>query len=129
MTGESYNRWKKGRGGVFHRDVFLWIQQKEHGKYVSMESGNEKLIVRLIDDTELDNFESRKLIQGKIKDKPYMTFKNFSEIEEAKGENGYIDEISSEELFETDDMEQAIINIPLEEDEDHSSKSISLFDD
>jgi hypothetical protein len=129
MTGESYNKWKKGRGGIFHHDVFLWTNKKEHGKYLFMESGEEQIIIRLIDDNELDDFGSRKLIQGKIKDKPYMIFKNLCKVEELKGSNGYIDEIEPEELFEEEDMEQIILNIPLEEDEDHSSKSMSLFDD
>ena len=127
MTGERYNKWKQDRGGVFHKDVFLWIQKKEHGKYIFMESGNEKLIVRLINDNELENFESRKLIQGKIKDKPYMIFKNLSEIEYVKEENGYIDEILSEELFETDSMKQTTSNMPPRKTEVHSSKNISLF--
>lgn len=130
MVGEQFSRWKKRKGGIFYRDLFLWIHGKDHGKYVSMEYGEEKLIVRLIDDTELDDFNSHKLIHGKIKDKPYMILLDLSENGKLNEKNGYIiEENKDEDLISEISMNINQPNIPQDEDEAGSGRSISLFDD
>lgn len=130
MVGEQFSKWKKRKGGVFYRDLFLWIRKKDHGKYVSMESGEEKLIVRLIDDNELDSFNSKKLVHGKIKDKCYMILLDLSENGKLNEKNGYIDEENKDDdLISEISMNINQLNIPQEDDEAGSGKSISLFED
>lgn len=130
MTGEQFARWKKRKGGMFYRDLFLWLNGKNHGKYVSMECGEENLIVRLIDDNELDEFNSRKLVHGKIKDKSYMILLDLSENGKLNEKNGYIDEENKDEdLLSEISMNINQPNIPQDDDEAGSGKSISLFED
>jgi len=130
MGGEQFTRWKNRKGGPFYRDLFLWANGREHGKYVSMEEGNEKLIVRLIDEDEYDDFAARKLVHGKIKDKPYMILLDLSKNADSDEKNGYIEETQKEEDLTLDhSMSINQPNIPHEDDEAGSGKSISLFDD
>lgn len=129
MGGEQFAKWKKGKGGPFYRDLFLWAKGKEHGKYVSMEYGNEKIIVRLIDDNELDDFQSRKLIHGKLKDKSYMILLDMSKNGELNEKNGYIEENKDEDIISEISMNINPTNIPQDDDEAGSGRSISLFDD
>jgi len=129
MGGEQFTKWKNRKGGPFYRDLFLWANGREHGKYVSMEEGKEKLIVRLIDEDEYDDFAARKLVHGKIKDKPYMLLLDLSENGELKEKNGYIEEIAEVGGILDESMTINQPNIPQEDDEAGSGKSVSLFDD
>jgi hypothetical protein len=129
MSGEQFARWKKGKGGMFYNDLSLWLLEKDHGNYISMEYGDENLIVRLIEDHELDEFSARRLIHGKIKDKSYMILLNLSGNEELDGKNGYIEESTDEDLISEISMNINQPNIPQDDDEAGSAKSISLFED
>lgn len=127
MIGEQWARWKNNKGGVLYRDIFKWTNEKEHGKYLSMESGDEKFIIRLIDEDEIEDFQARKLVHGKIKDKSYMILSNLSKNLE---EDGYIKEnLEEEDILSENSMIINPPNIPQEDDEAGSGKSISLFDD
>ena len=133
MTGEQFGRWKaKGKGGVFYKDLFRWINGKDHGKYVRVEgeyTENEKYIAicRLIEDEELPDFEAKKLVNGKYVDKFYMELINLSEIDE--NSDGYIQEKETDDIIESQPMNLNPNNIPpLEDDEANSGRSISLFD-
>ncbi len=129
MGGEQFTRWKNGRGGPFYRDLFLWAHEKEHGKYVSVEEGDEKLIVRLIDDDEYDDFVARKLVHGKIKDKPYMILEDLSKNKESKEKNGYIKENQEKDITSENSMIINQPNIPQDNTEAGSGKSVLLFED
>ena len=129
MNGEQYTRWKRGRGGVFYRDVFLWNIDKPHGKYILMEGEGEKSVLRLIEDDEIEDFEDRKLISGKVKDKPYMKLIDLAENGEMKRNFGYIEQNDQDDITESESMIINPPNIPLEDEEANSGKSISLFDD
>jgi hypothetical protein len=129
MGGEQFTKWKNRKAGPFYRDLFLWAKGRDHGKYVSMEEGDEKLIVRLIDENEYDDFAARKLVHGKIKDKPYMILQNLSKNQDSEEKDGYIKEILEEYITLDNSMNINQPNIPQEDDEAGSGKSISLFDD
>ena len=126
MTGEQFGRWNKGRGGVFSKDVFKWNKGDEHGNYVMLEGDGKKLILRLIEDENLEDFQMLKLVQGKLVDKFYMKLQDLSEPEE---KNGYIEENEPEDLVLSESMNINSTNIPPEDEEAGSSKSISLFND
>ena len=132
MTGEQFGRWKaKGRGGVFYKDLFNWINGKEHGKYVHIEgeyTEDEKKIgiFRLIEDEELEDFEAKKLVNGKLVDKFYMELIDLSEFSDNK--DGYIEENQEDDITLDQSMNLNPNNIPPEEDEANSGRSISLFD-
>ena len=127
MNGERFTNWKKRKGGAFYKDVFEFSRGRDHGKYVEITGPNLDYVVRLIEDEELEDFTVRRLVHGKIKDKPFMILENRSEIKESDEEDGYIKE--TEDLTEED---QPIVlgtpNIPPEDDEANSGRSISLFE-
>jgi len=128
MTGEQFGKWKKSRGGIFSKDVFRWIRGEDHGNYVLLEGEGKKLILRLIEDENLEDFKILKLVQGRLVDKFYMKFKDLSDPEE---ENGYINENDQEDITLLEDsMTINSTNIPHEDDaEAGSGKSLSLFND
>jgi hypothetical protein len=129
MTGESFRSWKKRRGGIFYRDLFLFLTGQPHGKYIQAEGENLLYILRIIDDEELSLFETKHLVHGKIKDQNVMILKNMFETTETEADLGYIEEINQEETEEEDPMIQKINTITLsDEDEANSGRSVSLFD-
>jgi hypothetical protein len=135
MDGERFLTWKKKRGGIFYKDVSSWLLGKVHGRYLEASGENTLLILRIIDEEDLQLFQLKRLVHGKIKDQNVMILKNLLENDSLEDESEYIKEISfedTEETKETEDIEDPmiaeIINIPLEEDEANSSRSMSLFD-
>lgn len=130
FNGDRLKTWKRRSGGILYKDLFHYLKGEDSGKYIQAEGGNILLILRLIEDEELEDFESKKLIHGKIKDKPFMLLRNLSEIEEKNNDDGYIDESNQEDdENETNSMIINNPNIPPEEEEGAGSgRSISLFD-
>ena len=49
MSGEHFVKWKMGRGGVFFKDIFKWLNNKVFGKYILLEGEGKKAIYRLIE--------------------------------------------------------------------------------
>jgi hypothetical protein len=92
MTSEFFRKWIRGTGGMFSRDVSKHAKGKKSAKYILMEGEGERSILRLIDDEELELFESLKLIDGKVKDKPYMLLKNLAENQSLTTYDRYIEE-------------------------------------
>lgn len=133
FNGLQFKNWKKTRGAVFSKDVLNYSLQKPTGKYIVIKSKDLNCIARIIDENEKLNFEVLKLIDGTIKDRPYTIIKNI--------ENGEI--ISSfKPLIEKDTEKDSIIilvdtpiiymgspKISPEEDVDHHTGSISLFNE
>jgi len=126
MNGEKFVTWKKRKGGIFYKDIFNLTRGRDHGKYVKLTGENIEYVVRLIDEEEMEDFQVRRLIHGKIKDKSFMILQNNSDIEESDGEDEYINENNPEEI--TDFMVINATNIPPEDEEAGSARSISLFD-
>jgi len=129
MNGDKYRTFRKSRGGIFSRDSLAYHRGKKYGKYLLIEGGNERKIVRLIEDDELLLFQTLKLIHGIVKDKPFMLLKKLEENQNLTSTREYIKK-NSEYEEEIDDM----INInptSVEIEDDHESivSSISLFDE
>lgn len=136
MSGQAFSSWKKERGGILHRDLFDYLKGNKHGKYILMEGNEEKLILRLIEDDEISLFEKLRLIDGRVKDKPYMKLMDLSKLLDESNKYGYIEEInlkSFSESGEDDEEDEPMIlkpnYIPLEDEEASSDRSLSLFDD
>jgi len=130
MSGDRYKKWLKGRGGIFYRDLNRANSNRPHGKYVLLEGNGSRMISRLIDDDEIEFFSVLKLIDGKIKDLPYMIIRTLEEDDKLTSTQRYIKE-NDEEL--NSEMRITIPNndIPSEEPEgsetDHGN--VSLFED
>jgi hypothetical protein len=128
MTGERFHAWKKRRGGVFYKDVFLWLSGSPYGKYVEAIGENVHLILRIIDEEDLEVFQIKKLANGKVKDQNVMILKNLLE-EDGLEDPEYVRELDlgDSETEENPEIDE-LTNIPLEDDEANSSRSVSLFD-
>ena len=130
MSGEGFARWKKGPGGILYKDIHRFLNGKESGKYIMVEENQSKYILRLIEDEELEIFKSLKLISGKIKDKSVMKLIDLSEIGKKDSKSGYIEENNQIDVILTENTMSIKPNhIPQENDEDHFSQNLSLFED
>lgn len=81
-TGEKLAKWKKGRGGVFSKDVKRLSLGKPHGKYVILEGEGRRLIARIVGEEEMETFGYLKVIDGKIKDVSYTVIRELRDDEE-----------------------------------------------
>jgi hypothetical protein len=127
MIGEKYKNWFKGKGGVFSKDVHNHSFGKNSSRYILLEKENKKCILRLIDDEEYPRFESLRLIDGMIKDVPYMILLDG------------IDELTSTKVNYKEDIivEENLNNQsffpnknPMSADDiEYHNESISLFED
>lgn len=128
LTGDKFKTFRKSNGGVFNKDVINFTRDKENGKYVLIEGKGERKIVRLIEDNEILLFQTLKLINGIIKDKPYMILRKLQERENLTNTVKYIEKTSGH-----DEVEEVMNTVPLviEEEEDHETNttSVSLFDE
>lgn len=129
MDGAKFKTFRKSSGGIFSKDVLNYTRNKKHGKYVLIEGNGERKIVRLIKDEEILLFQTRRLINGIVKDTPYMILKKLKENEKYVSTSRYIKEKDREnETVE----EEVIIIIPspkIEDDHETNTTSISLFDE
>lgn len=129
MNGDKFRTWKKRRGGAFYKDVFELTRGRDHGKYVMVTGEDLEYVIRLIDEEEIEEFQARRLVHGKIKDKSFMILHNNSEIpENEENEDGYIDENNQEDNQNEHLMIVKPTNIAPDDEETGSAKSISLFD-
>jgi hypothetical protein len=128
MGGISFRNWRNGIGGVFTRDVRLYLLNKPYGKYAIISNKDERIIIRLIDDEELRTFSTLNLLDGKIKDKAYMIFKRLKENEKPSASKRYIEE--NIHTMTEEKIPLSISNETHDEDgEKYSGTSISLFSD
>jgi hypothetical protein len=121
MSSDFFRKWFQGRGGIFSKDIKNYIKGNFSGNYILLEGNRERFIIRLIEENEIPNFEIKKLIEGKVKDRDYMILRKLKENESLTTSLRYIKEIN-EEIEQTPD-------IPHNEDEDHLIQSIQLFTD
>lgn len=103
MPGDKFKRWLKGVGGIFSKDMNRWSKGKKHGKYMILKDTEEKIIVRVIEDNELDAFDFLHLIHGKIKDVPYMILKKVKNGKKLSIYERYIEE--NKESIDLDPIE------------------------
>lgn len=122
MSSEVFRKWMGGKGGVFSKDLSDFLKGRPVAKYILMEGEGERTILRLIEDEELVSFETRKLVDGKVKDKAYMTLRNLKEEDSLTTSSRYIEETS--ELIESEPLD-----MPHQEDGDSLTQSMQLFSD
>jgi len=127
ITGTQFRAWKKSKGGIFSKDVLKYSLGKDCGKYVHIQSKELTCIARLIDDEEELTFRTLKLIDGKIKDVPYMILRKIKNEQKFINSQRYIDE--NNDISEDEEMYISSISTKLSQDDDfdHPSRSISLF--
>jgi len=131
MNGEKFFTWRKRRGGVFYKDLFFWLNKKEHGKYVEASGEGILLILRIIEDNELEAFQSKRLVHGKVKDQHIMVLKNLVDEKENAEDYEYIKEIDLDDEEEDENqnpLPMKNLDISLDEEETNSGRSLSLFD-
>ena len=129
MDGDKYRTWKKRKGGAFYKDVFELTRGREHGKYVKVTGEDLEYVIRLIEEEEIEDFQARRLVHGKIKDKSFMILHNNSDTDEnQEDQDGYIDENNQEDIANEHLMIVKPTNIAPDDEETGSAKSISLFD-
>jgi hypothetical protein len=122
MSSDFFRKWLDGRGGVFSKDIAHFLKGKSPAKYILMEGEGEKTILRLIEDEEFLDFETKKLVDGKVKDKAYMNLRNIKEGESLTTSSRYIVEIP--EIIEIE-----LLDIPHQDGEDSLAQSVPLFSD
>ena len=127
MMGENFKKWLSGKGGIFSKDVSRFLKGKPHGKYLFMESGDDRSIIRLIEDEEIPDFEMKNLIHGKVKDKPYMVLRTLTEEQELTNNIRYI--VESPVIEELEKVLDDNDNMPPKNEEDSFSRPVSLFND
>lgn len=102
VTKDSYKFWKKNRGGVFAKDVRLHTFGKQCGSYLAIKFEDKSYIIRLISDDELYNFQIYDLVDGVIKDKPFMVLKQLIKSDEYRSSRIDIDDNYEHEHIITD---------------------------
>jgi len=129
MNGDKFKTFRRSKGGVFLRDSLAYSREKEHGNYLLIEGNGERKIVRLIEDEELLLFQTLKLIHGIVKDKPYMLLKKLQPGEKLSSADRYIKKNSEHEVVQEEVMATVPLALPVEDDPETLSSSVSLFDE
>lgn len=122
MSSDVFRKWLGGKGGVFSQDVSHFLKGKPTAKYILMEGEGERTILRLIEEEEFLAFETRKLVNGKVKDKAYMLLRNLQEGDSLTTSSRYI--VETPEIIESEPLD-----IPHPDDEDSLVQSMQLFTD
>ena len=130
MIGDMFRKWKKTRGGIFSRDLLRFLRGKDNaGKYVLIEKDGYRTVARLIEEEEeLLMFKSLKLVDGNLKDVPYMILRTVPMGE--KLTNFYRN--NPENVVHVEDPEEKIvaINKPADhDDEENLPHGEALFED
>ena len=127
ILGIQFKNWKRGRGGVFAKDVLLYTLKKSCGKYVLIKGKDKNFIGRLIHEDELLLFQALKLVDGQIKDSSYMILKQINEIENLTSAKINILDNTEESLQESLGYYPIVLEHPQEEETEYRGNSISLF--
>jgi len=125
ITGTEFRAWYKRKGGVFAKDVLQFSLKKPHGKYVLIKGETLNCVARLISEEEELQFRTLKLVDGQIKDRPYMILKKLENGEKLSNTQRYINETDIEH-----EENPYVVPLPVtsqDDDVDHHVGSISLF--
>lgn len=126
VSGDRLKKWKSGRGQIFLNDIKsfrLKGNDKKWPYFIIKADETPKYIIRFIEDAELESFKNLDLIGGKIKDADFMILKDFTLSDlKSNGSDEYID-------LEEDKISISTSYIPLDEEADNSTHSVSLFED
>lgn len=126
MTGFDLKKWKCNKGGIFYKDVKLFLTNKQHGQYCLLNEENYQTIIRIIEDDEIESFNTLGLINGKIKDKAFMVLKHVNYGDSLTKIDRYIEQI--EELEVPKIIMPDITSVPEDNESQINIESISLFD-
>lgn len=118
---EKFRKWMNGRGGVFSKDIHTNNINNTDPRYVLLIDEDETFISRLIKDEELEAFSVLKLIDGKIKDKPFMILRKIQNGEKLTSTRRYIKE--NEEMDSNPEVINTT-NIPQEDEANYSTHSL-----
>jgi hypothetical protein len=125
ITGIQFKAWSRGRGGVFSKDILNYALKKKSAQYVLIKGNDIHCIARLITEEEKLSFNTLKLVDGQIKDVPYMILKNLKENEKLTNVRKYIEEKDID--IEADTVILAANKNVHDDDADYHVGSISLF--
>lgn len=133
-AGPHFKTWRKSRGGQFAKDVLLHTLNKDESKYILVRGEGQYFIARLISDDEKLRFESLKLIDGQIKDHPFMILRTLHEEDSLTNTRQDLSENLEEDegIFnENEDPDSEVPTIEDNDDEDNEmdyrNGSVSLF--
>lgn len=129
MSSDNFRKWVKGRGGIFKKDITKFSKGKPTGRYILIEGKEERKIVRLIEDDEIKLFESQGLIDGKIKDKPYMLIRSLKPEQNLTSLDRYINDIPDIIEEPEEETNETPENMPPRIEEDSESHNLLLFTD
>lgn len=124
MSGLGYKNWLKSKGGIFSKDVRNFVFNKNESNYVIYENSSSKLVLRMINEIEFLNFESKRLVDGYLKDVPYMLFKDLN--------NEQLTTYKFEKILPILEEELEVVmseNNHVESEETNIVGNISLFED
>ena len=124
-TGTQFRSWHLGKGGVFSKDVLKYALKKTYGKYVLIQGKDVNCVARLVSEEEQEQFTALKLIDGQIKDRPYMILKKMQKDEKLTSTQRYINENGMD--HEETVYAVASANERRDDDFEHHVGSISLF--
>ena len=127
MNGEKLFNWRKRSGGVFYKDLSLYLKGYSHGKYIKATGENILLIFRIIEENEINEFQKKRLIYGKLKDKYVMLLKDLLKKDNEEMDYEYINNMGLDEFIDSEEKEiRENLNIPLDKEEGNSGQN-SLF--
>jgi hypothetical protein len=125
INGQVFRVWNKSKGGVFSKDVLNFSLNKPCGKYILIKGTTLNCVARIVTEEEELQFKTLKLVDGQIKDRPYMILKNLQPGEKISSTQRYINEKDMEpedNIFVTPPLV-----ISQDDDVDHHVGSVSLF--
>lgn len=129
IDGDKFKTFRKSKAGRFNEDVLNFSRDKDHGKYLLIENKEKREIVRLIEDDEILLYQTLKLINGIIKDKPYMSIRELGPSDKLTNSKRYIKE-KNDEIPITSESEFIPPPSPtLEDDHEVHATSVSLFNE
>lgn len=129
IDSDKFKTFRKSKAGRFNEDVLNFTRNKDHGKYLLLENKERREIVRLIEDEEILLYQTLKLINGIIKDKPYMTLRKLEPSEKLTNSKRYIKE-KNDVAPPTSESEFIPPPSPaLEDDHEVHATSVSLFNE
>jgi hypothetical protein len=105
--------------------VLNFTFKQPHGKYILIKSKGLNCVARVITEEEELQFRTMKLVDGQIKDRPYMILKKLENGEKLSSTQRYINEKDIE--HEESTIIPASRTASQDDDSDHHVGSISLF--
>ena len=127
IVGMQFKTWSRGRGGIFSKDVLNYSLNKSCAKYILFKDDKIMMIIRLIDQEELETFKILNLVDGQIKDSYYMILRVLNDGDKLTSTNIKISD--NELMYESEISSLSQIKVSHNEDVDYHVSSVSLFNE